>query len=75
MPLLLLPPAPLLLQDAASWRRDGVQGLLQVVLYALPELDGAIDTVVLGGLDGDRIALAPFGKLSRCAIYSRWQWR
>ena len=38
--------APLLIQDDASWRRDGVQGLQQVVLYALPELDGAIDTVV-----------------------------
>lgn len=31
----------------------------QVVLYSLPELDGAIDTVVLGGLVGDRIALVP----------------
>jgi len=74
--------APLLIQDDASWRRDGVQGLQQVsqpcrnhtgphlwrhtygtlmgphetpptpmgppqvVLYALPELDGAVDTVV-----------------------------
>ena len=28
-------------------------------MYGLPELDGAIDTVVLGGLVGDRIALAP----------------
>ena len=27
--------------------------------YALPELDGAIDTVVLGGLVGDKIALVP----------------
>ena len=51
--------APLLIQDAASWQRDGVQGLQQVVLYALPELDGAIDTVVLGGLDGDEIRLEP----------------
>lgn len=29
------------------------------MLYSLPELDGAIDTVVLGGLVGDRIALVP----------------
>jgi cobalamin biosynthesis Mg chelatase CobN len=42
-----------------SWRKDGVQGLQQVVLYSLPELDGAIDTVVLGGLVGDAIALVP----------------
>lgn len=32
---------------------------LQVVLYSLPELDGAIDTVVLGGLVGDTIGLVP----------------
>ena len=34
-------------------------GLNSVVLYGLPELDGAIDTVVLGGLVGDKIALVP----------------
>lgn len=31
----------------------------QVVLYSLPELDGAIDTMVLGGLVGDTIGLVP----------------
>ncbi|CAB1111031.1 unnamed protein product [Ectocarpus sp. CCAP 1310/34] len=51
--------APLLIQDLVGWRRDGVQGLQQVVLYSLPELDGAIDTVVLGGLVGDTIGLVP----------------
>jgi magnesium chelatase subunit H len=30
----------------ASWTRDGIAGLQSVVLYSLPELDGAIDTVV-----------------------------
>ena len=30
-----------------------------MVLYALPELDGAVDSVVLGGLVGDKIALVP----------------
>jgi len=30
-----------------------------VVLYSLPELDGAIDTVPLGGLVGDEIFLVP----------------
>ena len=33
--------------------------LCKVVLYSLPELDGAIDTVVLGGLVGDTIGLVP----------------
>lgn len=33
-----------------SWTRDGVAGLQSVVLYSLPELDGAIDSVPLGAL-------------------------
>jgi magnesium chelatase subunit H len=48
---------PLLLQSIDQWKKNGVLGLQSVVLYSLPELDGAIDTVVLGGLVGDDIAL------------------
>lgn len=51
--------APLLIQDIHSWTRQGIGGLQSVVLYALPELDGAIDTVALGGLVGDQIYLIP----------------
>jgi magnesium chelatase subunit H len=51
--------APLLIQDIRSWTRQGVGGLQSVVLYALPELDGAIDPVPLGGLVGDEIYLIP----------------
>jgi magnesium chelatase subunit H len=51
--------APLLIQDIHSWTRQGVGGLQSVVLYALPELDGAIDPVPLGGLVGDTIYLIP----------------
>ena len=51
--------SPLLLQSILQWRTNGVLGLQSVVLYSLPELDGAIDTVVLGGLVGDKIALVP----------------
>ncbi|EDX87297.1 magnesium chelatase, H subunit [Synechococcus sp. PCC 7335] len=51
--------APLLIQDVHSWTRKGIGGLQSVVLYALPELDGAIDPVPLGGLVGDRIYLVP----------------
>ena len=47
--------APLLIQDLHSWTRQGIGGLQSVVLFALPELDGAIDPVPLGGLVGDRI--------------------
>ena len=49
--------APLLIQDIASWQKSGIGGLQSVILYALPELDGAIDTVPLGGLVGDDIYL------------------
>ena len=52
--------APLLIQDTDSWQKNGVQGLQSVVLYSLPELDGAIETMVLGGLvGGDKIVLIP----------------
>lgn len=51
--------APLLIQDLHSWTRHGIGGLQSVVLFALPELDGAIDPVPLGGLVGDRIYLIP----------------
>ncbi|MBD1886064.1 magnesium chelatase subunit H [Microcoleus vaginatus] len=51
--------APLLIQDIHSWTRHGIGGLQSVVLYALPELDGAIDPVPLGGLVGEDIYLVP----------------
>ncbi len=51
--------APLLIQDIHSWTRQGIGGLQGVVLYALPELDGAIDTIALGGLVGNNIYLIP----------------
>lgn len=49
--------APLLIQDLESWKKNGVAGLQSVVLYSLPELDGAIDTVCIGGLVGEEIFL------------------
>ena len=51
--------APLLIQDIHSWVRQGIGGLQSVVLYSLPELDGAIDTIPLGGLVGEDIYLVP----------------
>eukprot|EP00434_Breviolum_minutum_P022759 symbB.v1.2.020078.t1/scaffold1661.1/size106951/1 len=52
--------APLLIQDLQSWKDQGIGGLQGVVLYALPELDGAIDAVALGGLSsGGDIELLP----------------
>ena len=37
--------SPLLLQSITTWKENGVLGLQSVVLYSLPELDGAVDTV------------------------------
>jgi magnesium chelatase subunit H len=51
--------APLLIQDIYSWTRQGIGGLQSVILYALPELDGAIDIIPLGGLVGENIYLVP----------------
>lgn len=50
---------PLLLQDIESWQRSGITGLQSVVSYALPELDGATDTVIIGGLAGETVELVP----------------
>lgn len=49
--------SPTLIQDVASWQKDGIGGLQSVVMYALPELDGAVDTVALGGLVKDDLYL------------------
>ena len=44
--------------------KEGRRGLQTVVPYPLPELDGAIHTVIIGGLVGENIYLVP-GKLNR----------
>ena len=49
-----------------------MQGLQSVVLYALPELDGAIDAVVLGGLAGETIALVPERVRALSRRVTRW---
>jgi magnesium chelatase subunit H len=59
--------APLLIQDVKSWYRQGVAGLQSVVLYSLPELDGAIDAIPLGGLCcGDRAFCDANRHLANC---------
>ncbi|KAL7541039.1 hypothetical protein ACHAXR_010578, partial [Thalassiosira sp. AJA248-18] len=64
--------SPLLLQSIPMWKSNGVLGLQSVVLYSLPELDGAIDTVVLGGLVGDKIALIPERVRKLCSRLHGW---
>ena len=60
------------LQDMASWARDGVAGLQSVVLYSLPELDGAIDAIPLGGLVGDGVFLSLERARKLAARIKRW---
>jgi magnesium chelatase subunit H len=49
-----------------------VQGLQTVVLYSLPELDGAIETIVLGGLVGDKIVVIPERVRKLCSRIEAW---
>lgn len=60
------------MQDMASWTRDGIAGLQSVVLYSLPELDGAIDTVPLGGLVNNDIYLVPERVQRLAARLKKW---
>eukprot|EP00741_Cyanophora_paradoxa_P025536 tig00000383_g24642.t1 len=64
--------APLLIQDIKSWTRQGIGGLQSVVLYSLPELDGAIDPVPLGGLVGDKIYVVPERVKRLTGRLNRW---
>ncbi|KAJ1489238.1 magnesium-chelatase, subunit H [Baffinella frigidus] len=70
--------APLLIQDIKSWFEQGIGGLQSVVLYALPELDGAIDTIPLGGLccdctrEAGEIRLVPERLLRLTSRIQKW---
>ncbi|MEI7556061.1 magnesium chelatase subunit H [Candidatus Chlorohelix sp.] len=50
---------PLLVQDTKNWQEQGVNPVSQIFLYSLPEVDGAIAPVVLGGVNGQAIDLLP----------------
>ena len=64
--------APLLIQDIASWTQSGIGGLQSVILYALPELDGAIDAIPLGGLVKDDIYLAKERVFALASRLKKW---
>lgn len=64
--------APLLIQDVRAWAKDGVAGLQSVVLYALPELDGAVDALPLGGLINGDIFLVRERVARLAARVSAW---
>jgi magnesium chelatase subunit H len=49
--------APLLVQEVNQWQQQGVNPLESLILYSVPELDGAIAPVVLGGANGQQITV------------------
>jgi magnesium chelatase subunit H len=58
--------SPLFVQDEDHWREHGVGPLQATMLYSLPEMDGAIAPVVLGGMRGSEIGTVP-DRLDRLA--------
>ncbi|MCS7226143.1 MAG: magnesium chelatase subunit H [Gloeomargarita sp. SKYB31] len=50
---------PLYVQDGTSWQTHGVGPMQAAALYALPEMDGAINPVVIGVLNNGRFEVVP----------------
>jgi magnesium chelatase subunit H len=50
---------PLYVQDFDSWRSHGVGPMQSAATYALPEMDGAINPVILGAIHEGRFQSAP----------------
>ncbi len=50
---------PLFIQDLADWQQQGVSPIQTTILYNLPEMDGAIAPVVLGGMQAGSITVLP----------------
>ncbi len=62
--------SPLFVQDEDHWREHGVGPLQATMIYSLPEMDGAIAPVVLGGMRGSEVGTVP-DRLSRLAQQAR----
>ena len=62
--------SPLFLQDEDHWREHGVGPLQATILYALPEMDGAIAPVVLGGMRGSEVSVVP-DRLTRLSVQAK----
>lgn len=61
---------PLFVQDEDDWRERGVGPLQSTFLFSLPEMDGAVAPVVLGGMRGSTITTVP-DRLERLARMAR----
>lgn len=61
---------PLYVQDFDAWQQTGVGPMQSTVLYALPEMDGSIDPVVIGALHNGGFRTAP-DRLERLTTLAR----
>ena len=61
---------PLYVQNLESWAQNGVGAMQSAALYALPEMDGAVDPVVLGAIDDGKFVTVPdrLARLSHLAL-------
>ncbi len=57
---------PLQMQDEQNWKATGVAPMQAVIMYDLPEMDGAIAPVALGAIRGQEIVAMP-DRLARAA--------
>jgi magnesium chelatase subunit H len=63
---------PLYVQDFKSWAQNGVGPMQSAALYALPEMDGAIDPVVLGAINDGKFVTVP-DRLARLShLVRKW---
>jgi len=63
---------PLFMQDFDSWNKIGVAPMQTTITYSLPEMDGAINPLVLGALDEGKIETVP-DRLDRLVdISKKW---
>ncbi|MCS7059884.1 MAG: magnesium chelatase subunit H [Anaerolineae bacterium] len=63
---------PLYVQDFLSWHTVGVGPMQSTVLYALPEMDGAIDPVVIGALNNGAFQTAPDRLERLVTLVKKW---
>jgi magnesium chelatase subunit H len=61
---------PLYVQDYDSWHKLGVAPMQTAATYALPEMDGAIDPVILGAIKDGHFEAAP-DRLRRLGLLTR----
>jgi magnesium chelatase subunit H len=63
---------PMLIQEISHWKQYGVAPLQQMILYSLPELDGAITPVVLGGVNGQQVDIIPDRAARLAKLVHKW---